>query len=203
MQALEVGHFGSVTGFDQGFITRFDEFHRTTAQHGLLTEKVGLSFLTEVGFDHTCTGAADCRCVRKRQIARLLRDILMHRDQHGYTTASGVGGAYGVARGFGGNHHHVQIGARGHLAVMHVKSVGKAQHCTLLDVRLHVTLVGRGDALVGHQHHHKVCAFDSLSNFSDLEASLFDLVPRGAAFAYADGDFHAGVVQVLCVGMAL
>src|SRR5690606_33466322 len=59
VEALEVGHFRLVTGFHQHFEARLHEGGSATAKHALLTEEVGHGFLAEVGFENTCTGAAD------------------------------------------------------------------------------------------------------------------------------------------------
>ena len=57
--------------------------------------------------------------------------------------------------------------------------------------------------LVGHQHHDDVGALDGFGDFGDLEAGLLGLVPGRTALAQADGDLHAGLVQVERVGVAL
>ena len=47
MQALEIGHFGGVAGFNQGLESGLHQLHCTAAEYGLLTEKVGLGLVFE------------------------------------------------------------------------------------------------------------------------------------------------------------
>ena len=108
-----------------------------------------------------------------------------------------------MARGLGCDHHDVEVPARDHLRVVNVEAVREREHGALLDVRLDVGLVRGRDAFVGHQHHDDVRAFDRFADFRDLEAGLLCLVPRRAALAQADGDLHAGIVEILRVRMTL
>jgi hypothetical protein len=62
VQALEVSHFRSVTGFHQCFEAHFHQFNGAAAQHGLFAEQIGFGFFAEVGFDDAALGAAvGCR----------------------------------------------------------------------------------------------------------------------------------------------
>ena len=59
VQALEVCDLGLISSFNQSFETGFDQVADSAAKHGLLTEKVGLRFLGEGGFEHTGSGASE------------------------------------------------------------------------------------------------------------------------------------------------
>ncbi len=51
MQAFEIGHFGRVAAFDQGFKTGADEFHQAAAENSLFAEQVCFALFLEGGFD--------------------------------------------------------------------------------------------------------------------------------------------------------
>ena len=70
-------------------------------------------------------------------------------------------------------------------------------------MRLNIIFIHAGDVFVGQQNHDHVRGFDSVVDFMHRQTSLHSFVPRRAAFAQTNNDFHATVVQVLCVGMAL
>ncbi|MNT01327.1 hypothetical protein D3C72_1357880 [compost metagenome] len=121
----------------------------------------------------------------------------MHRDQVRHAATLRVRAAHGVTRSLGSDHPHVEVGARLHETVVHVEAVREDERSAFLDVRGHVVLVDGGDLLVGQQDHDDVGRLHGISDFSDLQASLADLVPRSAALAQADHDLDAAVVQVL------
>ena len=52
VQALEVGDFGGVAGFDQGLEAGADQFADAAAEHGLLAEQVAFGLFLEGGLDH-------------------------------------------------------------------------------------------------------------------------------------------------------
>src|SRR5699024_7287233 len=94
VQALEVGHFRGVAGFDQGFVTHLDQRERTAAQHGLFAEQVGVGFFLEVGLDDAGLAATVGHGVRQRQVTALAGHVLVHGDQVGHAAALGVGVAH-------------------------------------------------------------------------------------------------------------
>ena len=63
-----------------------------------------------------------------------------------HAAALRVGRAHGVARRLRRDHHDVEVGARHDLAVVDVEAVRERERRALLDVRLDVVLVDRGDA---------------------------------------------------------
>ena len=203
VQALEVGHLGRVASFGQGFEAHLHQLHGTAAQHGLLAEQVSFGFFLEVGLDDATLAAAVGRSVGQSDVTRLAGAVLVHSDQRRYAAALQVFGAHGVARALGSNHDHVQVSAGHHLVVVHVEAVSESQHSALLDVGLNVVLVHLGDVFVGQQDHDHVCSLHRFIHFHHGQASLAHLVPGSTALAQTDNDFHAAVVQVLCVGVAL
>jgi hypothetical protein len=136
-------------------------------------------------------------------ITRSAALVLVQRDQHRYAAALRVGRTDSVARRLRRDHHHVEVLARHDLAVVDVEAMGEGERCALLDVRLDLGGIGRGNMLIWHQHHHEVGALHGSPDLLGLEAGLLHLVPRGSAFADTDHDLHAGVVEVLRMRMAL
>ena len=51
METFEVGDFGGVAGFGQGFETGADQFADAAAEHGLFAEEIAFGFFAEGGFD--------------------------------------------------------------------------------------------------------------------------------------------------------
>ena len=59
VEALEVGDFGLVAGFDERFESCFDQFADAAAEDGLFAEEIGLGFLGEGGFENAGARAAE------------------------------------------------------------------------------------------------------------------------------------------------
>ena len=59
VEALEIGHFGRVAGFDQGVERRGDQRAQAAAEHDLLAEQIGLALLPERRLDGPGAAAAD------------------------------------------------------------------------------------------------------------------------------------------------
>ena len=203
MQALEIRHFWGVASFNQSLVAHLDQFHRTTAQHGLFAEQIGFGFFTEIGFDDAGFAATICHGVTQGQITGFAALVLVDGHQMGNATALGVSRTHGVTRRFGRHHPHIQIGTGHHLVVMHIETVGKSQRSTLLHMGCHVVGVDLGNLLVWQQNHHHISGFDGVIDFHHIQASFANLVPRCATFAQTDHDFDAAVVQVLRMGVSL
>jgi len=203
VEAFEVGHFGSVARFHQGFETGLDQFHGTAAEHGLFAEQVSFRFFLEGSFDHAALGATVGSSVGQGQIPGLLGGVLVDGDQGRHAATLEEFGAHGVARALGGDHDHVQIFTGHHLVVMHVEAVGEGQSGTLLHVGFHFGVIDFGNGFVRQQHHDQIGALHGLGDFFHFQTGLFGLGPGGTGFAQANGDLDAGILQVLCVGMAL
>jgi hypothetical protein len=203
VQALEIGHLGRVAGLDQRLVAGLDQFDRAATKHGLLAEQVGLGLLAEVGLDDAGLAAAVGRGVAERQIARLAALVGMHGDQVRHAAALGIGVAHGVARGLRRDHPHIEVGARDHLAEVHVKAMGERQRGAFADIRLDRLAVHGGDLLVRQQHHHHVGTLDGHANLGHLQAGLLHLGPGRTALAQTDRHLDAAVAEILRVRMAL
>ncbi len=203
METFEVGHLGGIACLDQSFEARLDELHRATAEHCLLSEKVGLGLLPKIRLNNARLTPTDGAGIGQCNVAGMARLVLVDGDQARNPATLGVGLANGVAGGLRGNHDDIEVGPRGDLAVMHVKAVGKGQGGTLLDDRCDVCRIDRGNGLVGHEQHDQVCAFDRSTNLGNLQPSLLDLGPGWPTFSNTDHDIDTAVVEVLGMGMAL
>ena len=109
---------------------------------------------------------------------------------------------------------YTQGGGVPHLIAVHADKTGKARDLALS----YATANGGGkagiietnfreetetDLFVGQQHHHDIGLLHGIGHIGDLQAGLLGFRPRGAALAHAHCHFHAAVVQVLRVRMAL
>ena len=177
MQALEVSHLGRVTRLDQRFEACFDQLNRTTAQHGLLAEQIGLGLFAEVGLDDAGTTAAIGHRIRQRDIARHARFVLIHGYQMRNAATLSVGRANRVARCLWRDHNHVQISARHNLAVVHIEAVSEGQHSALLGVRFDIFFVHLRDVLIGQKNHDHVSGLHCIIYLGDLQASFLNLGP--------------------------
>ena len=164
VQALEIRHLGRVAGFDQGFVTGLDQFHRAAAQHRLFAEQIGLGLFAEIGLDDAGLAAAIGRGVAERQVTRLAGRIGTDRDQVRHAAALHVGVAHRVARRLGRDHPHVEVGTRHDLAVVHVEAVRKGQRGALADVGFDILAVHGGNLFVRQQHHHDIGALDGIGH---------------------------------------
>jgi hypothetical protein len=64
-------------------------------------------------------------------------------------------------------------------------------------------LVNSGNVLIGQQNHDDISRPHCVGHFHHIQARFGNFIPRGAAFAQANNDFYATVVQILGVCMAL
>ena len=108
-----------------------------------------------------------------------------------------------MARPLRRDHDHVHIGAGNHLVVMHIEAMSKGQRSALLHVCLNFAVINGRDSLVGHQQHYDVRIFHRLGDFLYLEAGLLGLAPGSPSLAQADCHLDAGIIEVLCMSMAL
>ncbi len=202
MQAFEVRHFGRVPRFDQCLEAGLDQCGSAAAQHDLFAEQVGLGLFAEIGLDDAGLATADRRGVGQRQVARLLRRILVDCDQHRHAAALRERRAHGVARRLGRNHHHVEVGARHDLSEVDVESVRKGQCRAFLEAGLDL-LVDGADILIRQQDHDEIGVLHGVGRLLHIEAGLLGLVPGSTALAQADRHLDAGILEVERMGMAL
>jgi hypothetical protein len=103
----------------------------------------------------------------------------------------------------GRDHHNVEIVARRHLAVVNIETVRECERCAFFDIRGDFFTVDLRDMLVGHQHHHKICAFDCVSDLLYVKTGFSRFLPGRAITAQAHGHFDAGIMQVERMRVAL
>src|SRR5690606_21532131 len=128
VQTLEVSHFRSVAGFDQGFETCLDQLDCTTTQNGLFAEQVGLGLFAEGCFDDAGATAADGASIGQADIASGAGFVLMHSYQCRHTAALVVGATNGMTRCLGRHHDDVYVLTRLNLAVVHVEAMSESQY---------------------------------------------------------------------------
>src|SRR3954469_13605452 len=177
VQALEIRHLRRVPRPHQRVEAGLHQLDAAAAEHRLLAEEVGLGLLLEGGLDYARLAAADGRRVGKREVARLLRAVAVHGDQHRHAAAAGVGRAHGVPGRLWRHHPDVEVLARLDEAVMDVEAVGEGERSALLDVGLDVVAIDLRVVLVGQQDHDDVGALDRLIDLGDLDTAFLRLVP--------------------------
>ena len=129
--------------------------------------------------------------------------VLVDGDQAGHAAALEIFAAHGVAGALGGDHQHVQVGARLDQLEMHVEAVGEQQRRALLHVVLQFVLVDVGLQLVRRGHHHHIRPFGGVGDAHHLEAGGFRLLGRRAGTHRDHQILDAAVAHVLGMGMAL
>ena len=83
MEAFEVGDFGGVAGFDQGFETGADELGGAAAEDGLFAEEIAFGFFPEGGFDDAGFEAAERQSVGQGGLQGLAGGVLVDGDEGG------------------------------------------------------------------------------------------------------------------------
>ena len=141
MQALEIGHFGLISGFDENFKSCFDQCRGTAAKHNLLTEEVGDGFLTEVGFKHTGASASDATRPCESGLLRFAGNILMNRDQTRNTFACDKLRAHGVTRAFWGDEDDIHKLRQLDRFEMHCEAVREKKSFALGEIRRDVLFI--------------------------------------------------------------
>src|SRR3546814_17217617 len=87
---------------------------------------------------------------------------------------------------------------------MHVEAMSEGESRAGLQIVLEIVIIDRGLMLVGRKDHDDVGPCGGFSIAEHLEAGVFSLFGGRGTGAQGDGDFcHAGIAQVLGVGMAL
>ena len=203
MDALEIGVLGLVAGLHQGLEAAAHQVHHAAAQHGLLTEEVGLGLIVEGGLHHTGTGAADPGDIGQGDLHGVAGGVLLHGHQAGDALAVDILAADGVAGALGGGHEHIHAGGRDDLLVADIEAVGKGQGVALLQIGGDVLLVDVGLHLVVDEDHDDVGPLGGLGHGFDGEAGLFGVSPVFGALTESHAHVAAGILQVEGVGMSL
>ncbi len=89
------------------------------------------------------------------------------------------------------------------MVVMHIETVGKRQRRAGLHVGGNVLVIDVRNVFVRQQHHHHVSSGHGFSHFRHVEASSSRLGPGCAILAQGDSHIHAGIAQVLRMGVTL
>src|SRR5574341_146803 len=203
VQALEIRHLRSVAGFHQRLEAGLHEFHAAAAKHRLFAEEIGFGLVFKGGFDDAGAAAADGGGIGKRGVLGLAGRVLEYSNQVGNAAALHELAAHRVARGLGGDHDHVQIGARHNLVIVNVETVREGERRPLLQVRRDVVGVDEALMLVRRQHHHQVRLFHRIGDVLHGETRVLRLLDRGRALAQRHRDGDAAVLQVQRMRMAL
>ncbi len=176
VQALEIGHFRRVAGFDQRLEAGADQFDETAAENDLLAEEVGFALFAEVGLDDARTAAADAAGVGESEFKRVAGRVLVNGDEAGNAAALLVFAANRVARALRRDHDDVERRLRLDQAEMDVEAVGEGDCCAVTDVAGDLGLVDVGLQFVRGRHHHEVGPLGGFGNGHDLEAVGFGLL---------------------------
>ena len=107
VQALVVGDLGLVAGLDERLEAELDQLRDAAAEHGLLSEEVGLGLLGEGRLDHARAGGAERRAVGQGEVARVAARVLRDRDDGRRAVALFVEAPHDVARPLRRDHDHV------------------------------------------------------------------------------------------------
>src|SRR5690606_10262807 len=83
VHALEVRHFGLISGLDERLVAGLYQLADAAAQHHLLAEQVGLGLLSNRRLDHAAARATNAFGIGQADLERLLRGARPRRDQAG------------------------------------------------------------------------------------------------------------------------
>ena len=203
VQALEVGHLGVIAGIDERLEAGLDQLGGASAEHRLLTEQVCLGLILEARLDHAAACAANALGIGECQPAGVAGCILLDRDQAGNTAALEELAAHQVTRPLGRDHADINARRWLDLFVVNREAVAEQQHVALSDAVADLLLPNVVVSLVGQQDHHEIAATSGLDDRQDLEALLARLGDGGGVLTESDDDFHARVLQVQGMGVAL
>ena len=112
----------------------------------------------------------------------------MNGQEAGHAGAALVFGAHGVARSLGGDHHHVEVGARLDQVEMHVEPMREHQRGTVLHVGGEVLTIDVRLQFVGRKHHHDVGPLGRLGYLFDGQLLTFRLFDALRALAQSNHD---------------
>src|SRR6478609_3355401 len=203
VEALEVRDLGLVAGLGEDLEAVHDELRGATAEHGLLTEQVGLGLLGERGLDAAGAQAADGLGVRQGQRPGVARLVLLHGDEDGDAAAVDVLTTDQVAGALRGDHEDVDALGRGDVAEADVEAVAEDQGVAggelggdLLGVQLPLVLIGSEDD-------DDVGLLRGLGRGEDAQALGLGLRPTLGARLQADAHVDARVAQGQRMGVAL
>jgi len=156
MQTFEIGDLRLIAGVDQRLIAGADQLGDSAAEHCLLAEEIGFSFLTERGFKHAGAGAADPPGIGQSDLARPAGSVLMYGDETGHAVALLIDPPHQMTRRFGGDHDYIHPGGGEDLVKVDVETVGEGQHLAGGESGRNRLGIDSGLGLIGKQHHDQI-----------------------------------------------
>ena len=203
VQALEIGDFGSVTGFDKGLEASADQFGGATAEDGLFAEEVAFGLFAEGGFDDAGAHAADTGGIGEGGFERMARSILGNCNEAGNARTFGENFADAMAGSLGGDHADVNVGRGLDRAEVDAEAVREHQGLASRKVRGDVGLVQRALDVVRNEDHHDVGGLDCVGCLHDCQTGGLDLCAALAVCREAHNHVEPGIAQVQRVRVAL
>ena len=138
VEALEVGDLGLVARLDERLEAVHHELAGAAAEHGLLTEEVGLGLLGEGRPDAAGAQAADRLAVGLGEVPRRAGRVLLDGEEHGHAAAVDELATDDVTGALGRDHEHVDVGLGRDVTEADVEAVAEEQRRTGLEVGLDV-----------------------------------------------------------------
>ena len=203
VHAFKVGHFGLITGFDEGLEARFDELADAAAEDDLLAKQVGFGLFRNRGQDNAAPRAADALGVGQTQLERFGARAGAEGDEAGDAATLLKLTADQVARPLGSHEHRIHAQRRLDLAEVQVEAVRGHQDVAGAEVGLDVGLVDVSLHFVGQQDVDQVRLLRGVIDAHRFEAVLHRQVVVRAAGTLADDDLAAAVLEVLGLGVPL
>src|SRR5690606_14444406 len=109
VEALKIGHFRLVTGFNQRFVSGEHQGRKAAAKNGLFAEEIRFGFLFEGSFDDAGAGPANTLGPGERDLFGLLAGILVNSDERRDAFALGELAADDVAGAFRRHQDYIDI----------------------------------------------------------------------------------------------
>ncbi len=203
MEDFEVGNFGLVARFHENFEPCLDEGGSSSAEDGLLTEKVGLGFFFEGGLEEASSGGSDSSGPGHCNRTGLAGGVLLYGEEGRNATSLDKLAANDMSWAFGGNKDDVDIFGWLNGFIVNGEAVAEEEALALAKIGGDVLLVDGGDFQVGHSNEDDIGAANGFSSRQDFKAVFFGDGDRFASFVEANGDFDAAIFEVKSVGVAL
>ena len=203
VHAFEVGHFGLVASFHQRFETGLDEGGNAAAENGLFAKEVGFRLFAEGGLNDAGARAANAFGIGQRHLQSFAGGVLLNGHEAGHAAAFRKGAAHEMTGPLGGDQEHVHIPGRNDLIEVDVEAVREEQRLALGEVRLDVVLIDGGLHFVGQKQHDEIGHLGRFLRRDRFKAVLPGQFVVGAAGALTHNNLHAGIAQVLGMGMPL
>ena len=155
VHAFKICGLGLIARLDQRVESRFDERADSTAEHSLLSEKVGLGLFRERRLHHACARPANGFAIGERQLLCSARRVLMNRQQRRRSAPFGEHFAHAMSGSLGSDHGHIDVFRRMDRAVADVEAMRKHEHLARSQIRRNLLLVDlRLCGIRSKQHDH-------------------------------------------------